>query len=169
MESNDLFNLELQVACDSSRIPDQDKFSLWLATAFSVEAKRNGRVSQFTSPFDVTIRIVEPAESQALNHDYRGKNKATNVLSFPFEMPVAIEGLELSILGDLAICAEVVEREATEQNKELDSHWAHMVIHGGLHLLGYDHIKDIDAHEMESLEVDILAQLGVENPYETRD
>lgn len=169
MDFKPLFNLDLQVACDSSSTPDEDDFKQWLATAFAVEAEQYGRAKTLAQPFEMTVRIVESAESQALNNDYRGKDKPTNVLSFPFEMPEGIEGLELSILGDLAICAEVVEQEAAEQKKELRSHWVHMVVHGGLHLLGYDHIKDNEALEMESLEIDILAQLGVENPYEERD
>ncbi|HEY9030752.1 MAG TPA: rRNA maturation RNase YbeY [Kangiella sp.] len=169
MDFKPLFNLDLQVACDSSNIPDEDDFKQWLATAFAVEAEQYGRAKTLAQPFEMTVRIVESAESQALNNDYRGKDKSTNVLSFPFEMPEGIEDLELSILGDLVICAEVVEQEASEQKKELRSHWTHMVVHGGLHLLGYDHIKDNEALEMESLEIDILAQLGVENPYEERD
>ncbi|ACV25738.1 rRNA maturation RNase YbeY [Kangiella koreensis] len=169
MDFNPLFNLDLQVACDSSTVPDEIDIKQWLATAFEVEAAKFGRAKTLAQPFEMTVRVVEQAESQALNNDYRGKDNPTNVLSFPFEMPEGIEGLELSILGDLAICAEVVEQEAAEQKKELRSHWTHMVVHGGLHLLGYDHIKDNEALEMESLEIEILAQLGVENPYQERD
>ncbi|MBA3981050.1 MAG: rRNA maturation RNase YbeY, partial [Alcanivorax sp.] len=105
--------------------------------------------------------------SQALNHDYRGKDAPTNVLSFPFEMP---EGLTLSgdelILGDIALCADVIAREATEQGKPAAHHWAHMVVHGVLHLLGYDHVADDDAADMEALEVTILAGLGIPDPYQ---
>lgn len=164
-----LFNLDLQVACEAPNLPAESDFQHWLTAAFTLEAETNGRAKALAQPFDITVRIVEPAESQALNNDYRGKNKPTNVLSFPFEMPEGIEGLELSILGDLVICADVVAKEATEQKKTLGSHWAHMVVHGGLHLLGYDHIKEFEAQEMEALEVDILSQLGVEDPYQVRD
>lgn len=164
-----LFNLELQIACEASDLPDESDFEQWLATALAIESEQYGRAKNLAQPFEVTVRVVEPEESQALNNDYRGKNKPTNVLSFPFEMPEGIEGLELSILGDLVICADVVAEEATRQKKTLGSHWAHMVVHGGLHLLGYDHIKEFEAQEMEALEVDILAQLGLDDPYQVRD
>lgn len=111
---------------------------------------------------ELCIRIVDAEESQQLNADYRGKDKPTNVLSFPFEAP---PGLPVNILGDLAICAEVVAREAEEQNKQLAHHWAHMVIHGTLHLLGFDHINDEDAEIMESLERELLARLDIPDPY----
>jgi len=120
-------------------------------------------LAQYKRPFELTVRLVEQDESQALNSQYRGKDKPTNVLSFPFEVP---DGVELNLLGDLIICAQVVAHEAHEQNKTLAAHWAHMVIHGCLHLLGYDHISDDDAQEMEALEIDILKKLGFNNPYE---
>ncbi|OZB41718.1 MAG: rRNA maturation RNase YbeY, partial [Alishewanella sp. 34-51-39] len=101
-------------------------------------------------------------ESQQLNLQYRGKDKATNVLSFPFQCP---PGIELPLLGDLVICAGVVRAEAAEQNKPLAAHWAHMVVHGCLHLLGFDHINDADAEQMEAEEIQILQQLGISNPY----
>ena len=112
---------------------------------------------------ELKIRIVDSEEIQALNRDYRGKDKPTNVLSFPFESP---PGIELSLLGDIIICAEVVLNEAEEQNKAIEAHWAHMVIHGVLHLLGYDHIEDVEAEEMEGLEITILTGLGYTNPYQ---
>ncbi len=114
--------------------------------------------------FELTIRLVNNEESQQLNLQYREKDKPTNVLSFPFEVP---EGIELNLLGDLVICAQVVAQEADAQNKALFDHWAHMVIHGCLHLMGYDHINDKDALEMEALEVEILAKLAINDPYET--
>lgn len=110
----------------------------------------------------VTIRIVNEDESRELNHQYRGKDKSTNVLSFPMDLP---EELNLPMQGDLVICAAVVAREAHEQHKPLKHHWAHMVIHGMLHLQGYDHENDADAEEMESLEKQLLQQLGISNPY----
>ncbi|WP_288791436.1 rRNA maturation RNase YbeY, partial [uncultured Enterobacter sp.] len=97
-----------------------------------------------------------------LNLTYRGKDKPTNVLSFPFEAP---PGIEMPLLGDLIICRQVVEQEAKEQQKPLEAHWAHMVVHGSLHLLGYDHIEDDEAEEMESLETEIMLALGYEDPY----
>ncbi|MFP8965763.1 rRNA maturation RNase YbeY [Pokkaliibacter sp. CJK22405] len=114
------------------------------------------------SALEVTIRIVDRDESRQLNFTYRGKDKPTNVLSFPFEAPPEVE---LSLLGDLVICAEVVADEAEEQNKPLFHHWAHMVTHGILHLLGYDHIEDEEAEEMEELERKLLAKLDIPDPY----
>lgn len=113
--------------------------------------------------FQVSIEIVDSRTSQKLNNTYRNKDKPTNVLSFPLELP---EFVKENLIGDLAICAVIVEQEAKEQNKELHHHWAHLTIHGVLHLLGYDHIKDSDAIIMEDLEVKLLAKLGIKNPYD---
>ncbi|MDA9556257.1 rRNA maturation RNase YbeY [Vibrio sp.] len=147
-------DLDLQIAVEkSSDLPSIEQFNHWLTHALSVRDKDS----------ELTIRIVDSEESQALNHEYRGKDKPTNVLSFPFEVPPEIE---LNLIGDLVICQPVVEVEAKEQNKTLTAHWAHMVVHGTLHLLGYDHIDDTDAIEMETLEINILAELGFENPYQ---
>ncbi|HEX4872139.1 MAG TPA: rRNA maturation RNase YbeY [Nevskiaceae bacterium] len=112
---------------------------------------------------DLTIRIVDEAESRDLNHRFRQKDKPTNVLSFPFDG----EQLEVPVLGDVVICAPVVAREAAEQGKDPRAHWAHMVVHGCLHLLGYDHIQDRDAEVMEGREREILADLGFADPYIT--
>lgn len=109
---------------------------------------------------ELTIRIVDAEESQALNHAYRGKDKPTNVLSFQGEVAIA------GILGDLVICAPVVVREAQEQGKAVRAHWAHMVVHGCLHLCGYDHENDEDAERMEAREVRILRRLGFDDPYQ---
>ena len=111
---------------------------------------------------ELSIRIVDIAEGRALNRDYRGKDYATNVLSFPAELP---PGVSLPLIGDLAICAPVVAREAAEQGKDPRDHWAHMTVHGVLHLLGYDHIQDNEAEAMEALETRILAGLGIADPY----
>ena len=111
---------------------------------------------------EVTIRIVDEAESAELNRTYRHVAGPTNVLSFPFEAPAP---LEISLLGDVVICAPVVAMEAREQNKTQEAHWAHMVVHGTLHLLGYDHLNDDDAARMESEERRILAKLGYTDPY----
>ena len=115
---------------------------------------------------EVTIRIVDTDESADLNNRYRGKKGPTNVLSFPFEAPA---GITLPLAGDLVICAPVVKREAEQQNKSLDAHWAHMVVHGMLHLQGFDHIDDTDAEVMEALEIKLLNQLGFCNPYDTKE
>jgi len=116
----------------------------------------------------VSLRIVSAQESQQLNNDYRAKNKPTNVLSFPMQMDEAISIPEIipeMMLGDLAICAEVVASEAQQQQKTLLSHWAHMVVHGMLHLQGYDHIENTQAEQMETLEREIMQQLGFADPY----
>jgi probable rRNA maturation factor len=145
--------LDLQLAVESEDgLPSLEDIQLWLSSV----------VTKFQPQAEVTVRIVDEQESHQLNHDYRGKDKPTNVLSFPFEAP---PGMEIDLLGDLIICRQVVEREAIEQNKPLMAHWAHMVVHGSLHLLGYDHIEDDEAEEMESLETEIMQGMGFEDPY----
>lgn len=146
--------LDLQLACrDHNGLPSETTFQNWLE-AF---------LPQFQSESEITIRIVDIAESQYLNLTYRGKDKPTNVLSFPFEAP---ENITLPLLGDLIICRQVVEKEAIEQQKNQDAHWAHMVIHGCLHLLGYDHLTDFEAEEMETIETEIMQNLGYPDPYQ---
>jgi probable rRNA maturation factor len=131
--------------------PNNEMFAAWVDAALSDLAACS-----------VSIRVVDPAESQSLNAQWRGKTKPTNVLSFPGEqMPGAGE----FVLGDIVVCAAVVEQEALEQGKPASSHWAHMVIHGLLHLRGYDHIDDQEADEMEQVERELLAQLSISDPY----
>jgi len=145
--------LDLQLACaDETGLPAEADFRRWLEAA----------VTPFQPESEVTIRLVDEAESHELNLTYRGKDKPTNVLSFPFEAP---QGIELPLLGDLIICRQVVEQEAAEQGKTTEAHWAHMVVHGTLHLLGYDHIEDDEAEEMEALETEIMLALGYPDPY----
>ena len=145
--------LDLQLAVeDEQGLPTEQDIQQWL----------DKTIPQFQENAELTIRIVDTEESHQLNHEYRGKDKPTNVLSFPFEAP---PGIELDLLGDLIICRQVVEKEAEEQNKPLLAHWAHMVVHGSLHLLGYDHIEDDEAEEMESLETEIMQGMGFEDPY----
>ncbi|AHG21574.1 metal-binding heat shock protein [Chania multitudinisentens RB-25] len=145
--------LDLQIACaNGDGLPDAATFQRWLENV----------LPQFQEEAEVTIRLVDEAESNELNLTYRGKNSPTNVLSFPFEAP---PGIELPLLGDLVICRQVVEQEAVEQQKTLEAHWAHMVVHGSLHLLGYDHIEDDEAEEMESLEAEIMQSMGYPDPY----
>ena len=115
---------------------------------------------------ELTVRIVDEDEIAALNNEYRNQEGSTNVLSFPVDEDLP---LPVPLLGDLVISAAVVEREAKQQNKDIMSHWAHMVIHGTLHLLGFDHIDEADAIKMEQTEIILLDKLGISNPYEVTD
>lgn len=150
--------IDLQIAGEKSdTLPSVEQFTLWTQRALSLEAQ-----TEDFPQTEMTVRIVDEAESHALNLTYRGKDKPTNVLSFPFEAP---EGINLPLIGDLVICRQVVEREALEQQISLESHWAHLAIHGTLHLLGYDHIDEREAEEMEALETEIMQSLGFADPY----
>ena len=143
-------NLSVQYACNQAGLPSRPQIRAWVRAALDVDEKRGGQI---------TIRFVEPEEGQSLNSDYRGKDYATNVLSFPYEV-------EPVVAGDLVICAAVVEREAAEQEKTLEAHYAHLIVHGILHLQGYDHeIGENEARLMEDKERTILAQLGFADPY----
>jgi probable rRNA maturation factor len=145
-------HVDVDNACNADNVPDEGNFDRWVTAALDGIRARA----------DVAIRIVDETESASLNAQYRHKNTATNVLSFPSDLP---EECEPPILGDLAICAVVVAHEATTQGKPLAAHWAHIVIHGTLHLLGFDHIDDGDADIMEAREIAILHGLGFANPY----
>ena len=144
--------LDIQVATIASELPGRRQFQCWVDTALGVGAKDT----------EIVIRIVDEMESAQLNQQYRHKSGATNILSFPFESPPQ---MDLDLLGDLIVCAPVVAREAEQQRKKLHDHWAHIIVHGVLHLLGYDHIDDADAERMESLEIHILQQLNIPDPY----
>ena len=155
--------LDLQLASDCTDMPTQEEIQLWLDTLLSYQ--------QLTDK-EMTVRNVDDAEIQQLNQQYRGKDTVTNVLSFPFEMPELVlpEGIEMdesisNFLGDIVISAQVVKQESKQQNKLLKHHWAHMLIHGTLHLLGYDHIEEQEAEEMESIEIAILQKLAIDDPY----
>lgn len=150
-------HVDMQIAVDQPLdLPAADEFTQWAQQALA------GSVAEA----ELTIRIVDEDESAQLNRQYRHKQGATNVLSFPFATDVP---LPVTLLGDLVICAAVVEREAQQQCKDRRAHWAHMVVHGCLHLLGYDHIEEQQAQQMEALEVEYLALLGFSNPYEVND
>jgi probable rRNA maturation factor len=148
--------LDIQNAGGGAASPPPEMLEQW------VRAALDGRREEA----ELSLRIVDEPEIAALNAQYRGKDYATNVLSFPADLPPE---LQLPHLGDIVICAAVVEREAREQHKTSAAHWAHMVVHGVLHLLDYDHIEDADAAEMEALEIAILQQLAFSNPYETAE
>ena len=155
--------VDLQTDLPAAGLPGQDQVQRWAETAARLAGGATG---------EIAIRIIDEAESQSLNHDYRGKDYPTNVLSFPFELPEGMPEemraeLGEGIIGDIAICAPVVEREAQEQGKASEAHWAHMVVHGVLHLLGHDHVDDAGADIMEALEVRVLSELGFANPYFT--
>ena len=146
--------IDLQIANSVGQVSDKEKFQLW-ANAAGEACACNDR--------ELAIRVTDIAESAELNERYRHKTSPTNVLSFPFEDP---PGIVTEILGDLVICAPVVQREADEQGKLQEAHWAHMLVHGVLHLCGYDHLDASEADEMEKLETAILAGLGYPPPYD---
>lgn len=148
-----MLELDLQNASDATVLPSEEQFRRWCELA----------LRQRTADSELTIRLVDEAEGRELNHTWRHKDYATNVLSFPADIPDGL--LDIPLLGDLVICVPVVEREAAEQHKTSEAHWAHLVIHGCLHLLGYDHIDDDEAEEMEGLEQNLLAELGHPDPY----
>ena len=149
-----LLQLHVGYALPRAGLPAPISFRRWAEAALR-GAKRH-------KPAALAIQIVDAGEGRALNRDYRGKDYATNVLSFPTELPASVG---LPLIGDLAICAAVVQREAAEQGKPPRDHWAHLTIHGVLHLLGYDHVDERDAERMEALETRILAGLGIADPY----
>ena len=136
-------------------VPAESEFQRWADAALA------GRRPEA----ELAIRIVDETEGAELNATYRHKQGATNVLSFPAELPA---GVPLPVLGDLVICAPVVVREALEQHKPLQAHWAHLVVHGCLHLLDFDHEEEAEAAEMEALERSILAGMGYQDPYAPR-
>ena len=157
-------------ASSCKNIPEKQTAQEWVTAALSSEYDQA----------EISIRVVNEDESAELNQYYRNKSGATNVLSFPADLPelpqelmegleqepLQVEPLQLPLLGDLVVCAPVVEREAKEQNKSLEAHWAHMLVHGSLHLIGYDHINDPEADLMEQRETDILTSLNFPPPYE---
>ncbi len=156
METRMQVEIEIQSVSISDNIPTDDQFHRW------VKAALDGR----DGPYSLAIRVVDEAEMQSLNLSYRQKDYPTNVLSFPSDLPDNLPPeLRESLLGDVLICAPVVEREASEQKRPQSDHWAHLTIHGVLHLLGYDHELDEEALVMESLETAALARLGISDPY----
>ena len=148
-------DLAVQLNCHNIVTPDEALLRNWVSAALCDHGDDSDEA-------EIAIRIVDEDESRMLNHRYRAKDKPTNVLSFQASIP---DGVELPLLGDILICAPIVAREASEQGIDPEAHWAHMVVHGTLHLLGYDHQDDVQADAMECREVEILGELGYSNPY----
>lgn len=147
-------NMEIQNISGFDELPNNVLMIKWAEQALDKEHKEA----------EITLRIVDTAEAQELNKEWRGKDSATNVLSFP--VGEVVEQAP-NLLGDIVICAPIVELEAKEQDKDIEAHWAHLIIHGILHLQGYDHESDEEANVMETKEIEILKKSGYENPYET--
>ena len=149
--------IEVQIASQASDIPSTEDIRRWVEGAIDATETADSR--------DVSVRVVDEDEMRTLNREYRDQDKPTNVLSFAAG---DVEGLppgEASVLGDVIICADVVRREANEQGKSVADHWGHMIVHGILHLTGHDHMSESEASEMEQLEKEILAGLGIADPY----
>ena len=153
--SQSRIEMDLEDVSGAPGVPSLAEFQRWVGAALAGQR----------AEAELSIRIVGEEEMARMNLTYRNKSGPTNVLSFPAELP---PGLPVSAIGDLVICAPVVAREAAEQGKSAAAHWAHMVVHGCLHLLGYDHMDESQAQEMEPLETAILAGLGVPDPYMPR-
>jgi probable rRNA maturation factor len=147
--------LDLDIADNLQHVPTEEQFRGWITQALTAGGYNKNSV-------ELSVMVVSETVSQTLNDQYRGKNKPTNVLSFPAEIP---EFVESELIGDMVICAPLVQKEAEQQNKSLQDHWAHLTIHGCLHLLGFDHIEDEEAEQMEAIEIKVLQQLGIANPY----
>lgn len=166
--------LELDEALVAAELPAETDFQRWGEAVLAALREQPDTLPdagleaavRAGEPLELAIRLVGEPESRTLNHDYRGKDKPTNVLSFPAELPdMVLAELEERPLGDLVICAPVVAREAAEQGKPLNAHYAHLTVHGVLHLLGLDHEDEREAEAMEAIERAILAELGHADPY----
>jgi len=145
-------SIDLQIATDNPSIPSIKEIQTWV----------DETLKEYNQSFELTIRIVDETEIAQLNNTFRKQDKPTNVLAFPCQLPKELKG---NTLGDTVICASVVQRQAKEQNKLLQAHWAHMLVHSTLHLLGFDHEDDDCALKMETKEIKILDRLGFSNPY----
>lgn len=147
-------NINLQIATQmTGYLPTEEQLQQWIEASLTEPYEDN----------EITVRIVDEQESAHLNRTFRDKDYATNVLSFTFSAP---EGYE-NILGDMILCAPIIAMEAEDLNKPLQDHWAHLVVHGTLHLQGYDHLLEEDEKEMQELEINILSKFGVPNPYQS--
>ncbi len=149
--------LQISEALAHTYIPELAQIQSWLLASLQAAPLHTKNI------VEISIRVVDEAESQRFNFQYRQKNSATNILSFPADL---IGYLDVPLVGDLLVCAPVLEQEAIMQNKMLEHHWAHILIHGTLHLLGYDHVEEAQAEIMENLEIQILDSFGIQNPYQ---
>lgn len=147
--------VDIQTNSESKQLPSKVHFQRWIDAV----------LNDVTQDSEVVIRIIDEEEMVQFNEQYRKKTDSTNILSFPFETP---DNIDSHLLGDLLVCAPVVEKESKQQNKKLKHHWAHLIVHGTLHLLGYDHIDDVEAEEMETLEIKILKTIKIDNPYQEK-
>lgn len=150
--------VDMQIACNTYLPFSEETLVQWVKTALRPYRERA----------ELTLRFVDVEEMQSLNHAYRQQNKPTNVLAFPATYPQSI-ALDYPLLGDVIICPAVLSEESIQLNTPLENHWAHIVIHGVLHLLGYDHIIEQDAQVMQQIEIELLQQLGYSNPYQKED
>ncbi len=148
-------SVDVQLVTQQPDTPNPELLERWALSALAIGTDELG---------ELCVRVVDNHESQTLNAGYRGVDKPTNVLSFPTDVDIP----DAKVLGDVVICAPVVEFEAAEQNKHLADHYAHMVVHGVLHLMGYDHESEGEAEQMEQLEITILGELGIADPYQAR-
>lgn len=151
--------VDIQYACEDAGVPDEHEIRFWVELA----AQQSNRLPE--QPAEFAVRIVGEAEIQTLNQLYRNKDSATNVLSFPAGAIAGLPDEAARQMGDIVVCASVVRDEALRQGKSLEDHWAHMLVHGTLHLLGYDHSRDAEAEAMEQLEIAVLGSRGIANPY----
>jgi len=150
--------IDVEIVSDDVTIPSIDEITDWVRRALDA-------VPRPPQDAELAVRVVDAQEMQSLNREHRQKDAPTNVLSFPIGEIQGLPAAAGNFLGDIVVCATVVRREALEQDKHLNDHWAHMLVHGTLHLLGYDHQIDKEAANMEALEQRVLAQHGVPNPY----
>ena len=154
-----MIHVDVQLACDEANVPDEETIRDWIERAVAAADAPGKR------DLDVSLRIVDADEMQDLNKGFREQDKATNVLSFPAGEVAGLPEDAALPLGDIVVCGRVVTDEAATQKKPVADHWAHLLVHGTLHLLGYDHIDDAEAARMESLETRILADAGLPDPY----
>ena len=159
MNGGRAFVVDVQISCDNVDAPTSIEIESWVVRALEATGR------EFLPGAEVSVRVVDTGEIRALNRDYRQLDRPTNVLSFPADPVVGLPPDEDRAIGDIVVCADVVQNEAAEQGKAAADHWAHMLVHGALHLVGYDHAVDTDAAEMERLEKHILRQYGVADPY----